>query len=90
MIAVSTGIYAQYFSVVDIDWYQEQSIEQMVSMTGMSYEELKANIPPADASSTMIQTIITVILTLIIMNLLIAVYYLLATKVTAKNDFKFI
>lgn len=89
VIALSSGVYAHYFSVVDIDWFQDQSLEQAAAFTGMSYEELKANSPAADATSSMIQTIIGIVLTLIIVNLISAVYYLLATKITAKNDLTF-
>lgn len=89
VISVTAGVFVHYFSVVDINWFQEQSLEQTAALTGMSYEEIKDASPQADASSAMLQSVISVILALIVMNLLSAVYYLLATKVTAKNDFSF-
>jgi len=89
VLAMSSAVFVHYFSVVDINFFQEKSLEQAAAFTGMSYEEIKANSPAADASSSMIQTIISVILTLIMVSLLSAVYYLLAIKITAKNDLGF-
>lgn len=89
VIVMTSVVFVHYFSIVNIDWYQDQSLEQAAAMTGMSFEELKAASPAVEATSAMIQTIVSVAITLIVMNLLSAVYYLLATKVTVKNDYSF-
>lgn len=89
VLGMTSAVFVHYFSVVDINWFQDQSLEQAAAMTGMSYEELKASSSEADASSAMIQTVVGVVITLIAMNLLSAVYYLLATKITAKNEYGF-
>ncbi len=86
---MSSLVFVHYFSVVDIDWFQEQSIEQAAAMTGMSYQELKEATPPTDASSSMLQTVISVAIGLVIVNLFGALYFLLATKITAKNELSF-
>ncbi|XQW84599.1 YIP1 family protein [Thalassotalea piscium] len=89
VIAMTSVVFVYYFNVVDIDWFQDQSLEQAAAFTGMSYEELKASTPPADRTGAMIQTLLSVGITIIVMNLLSALYYLLATKITAKNDYGF-
>jgi hypothetical protein len=89
VMVASSSVFAYYFNVVDIDFYNEQSIEQGAAMTGLSYEELKEMSPPADASSSMLQTILSICFGLIFGNLIIALYYLLITKMTAKNELSF-
>ncbi|GHE93329.1 YIP1 family protein [Thalassotalea profundi] len=89
VIGMTSVVFVHYFSIVDIDWFQDQSLEQAASMTGMSFEELKAASSEPDATSAMIQTIVSVAITLVVVNLLSALYYLLATKVTAKNEYGF-
>ncbi|GAA5138177.1 YIP1 family protein [Thalassotalea piscium] len=89
VIASTSAVFVHYFSVVDINWFQEQSLEQAAAMTGMTYDELKAASSEADATSAMLQTTISVVISLIAVNLLVAIYYLLATKIMAKNDYGF-
>lgn len=89
VIGMTSVVFVHYFSVVDINWFQDQSLEQAAAMTGMTYDELKAASSEPDATNAMIQTTVGVVITLIVVNLLSAVYYLLATKVSAKNEFGF-
>jgi len=88
LVTATFSVFLYFYQTVDFNWMLEQMANGMAT-AGQSDDEIKAF--QDNVSHNMMQwgTIIGGTLGIVVINLLVALYYHLTTKITAKNDFKF-
>lgn len=91
LVLVSTlATFLYYFSVVDMQWLQAQSLEQAIAQRpGMTDDEIAQTKEFLTEGSIKWGTLITIPLMFVFMNLIMAVYYNIASKIATKSDVKF-
>ena len=90
LLLISTiAMFGYYFNVVDFPWLKEQFVNSLAASGDMSDDQIKAASAFYEKGKIMWSTIIGGSVGLIFINLIIAIYYHLTTKIVAKNDFKF-
>jgi len=82
-------LFMYYFNVVDFAWLKEQMLNQAAASKPMTDDELKT-ISAVYVKETMLwTTAIGGTLGFVVINMLTAVYYHIATKVSAASEYKF-
>jgi hypothetical protein len=89
LISSTFLLFMYYFSVVDFSWLKEQMINQAAASKPMTDDELKAVASFYEKDTMQWTTAIGGTLGFIVINMLTAVYYHIATKVSAGSEYKF-
>jgi hypothetical protein len=82
-------LFMYYFSVVDFAWLKEQMLNQAAASKPMTDDELKAVASFYEKDTMLWTTTIGATLGFVVINMLTAVYYHIATKVSAASEYKF-
>ncbi|MBL4909863.1 MAG: YIP1 family protein [Alteromonadaceae bacterium] len=88
VVGATFSLFMYFYQTVDFNWMIEQMADGMAA-SGKSEEQAKAFQDNMTHSMMQWSTIIGGTVGIIVINLLMALYYYLATKVAAKNDYKF-
>jgi hypothetical protein len=82
-------LFLYYFNAVDFAWLKEQMINQAAASKPMTDDELKVMASFYEKDTMLWTTAIGGTVGFVIINMLTAVYYNIATKVTAGSEYKF-
>lgn len=89
LISSTFLLFVYYFNVVDFAWLKEQMINQIAASKPMTDDELKAVSSFYEKDTMMWSTAIGGTFAFIIINMITATYYHIATKVSAGSEYKF-
>ena len=90
LVIVSTiALFLYYYSVVDFEWMINQMIDKMATQQEMSAEELEATQAFMTKTSMTWSTTLGAAVGIIVVNLIMAVYFNLITKVSSPNELTF-
>jgi hypothetical protein len=82
-------LFLYYFNVVDFSWLKEQMLNQAAASKPMTDDELKTMASIYEKDTMLWTTAIGGTLGFVVINMLTAVYYHIATKVSAGSEYKF-
>ncbi|MDP7593328.1 MAG: YIP1 family protein, partial [Litorilituus sp.] len=85
----SLCLFFYYFNIVDFAWLKEQMINQVAASKPMTDDELNAVSGFYERDTMMWSTAVGGIFAFILINTVSAIYYHIATKVTAGSEYKF-
>lgn len=88
LVGTTVAVFMYYYSVVDFAWLKEQMINGMAA-SGKTDEEIAGFSDNFSVNVMKWATVIVSSVGIIVINLIVALYYHLITKVSAKNEFKF-
>ena len=89
LVSITFLTFYYYFSVVDFAWMKSQMLEQIAASGDYTNEEMAAIGESYQHGMMMWSTIIAGTFGLVVMNIIGAIYYNIATKIVTKNVFKF-
>jgi hypothetical protein len=82
-------LFVYYFNVVDFSWFKEQMLDQLAASKPMTDDELKAVSGFYEKDTMMWSTAVGGTLGFVVINMITAIYYHIATKVSAGSEYKF-
>jgi len=82
-------IFMYYFNVVDFSWLKEQMLSQAAASNPMTDDELKAMSSFYVKDTLMWSTAIGGVVAMIVFNMISAIYYNIATKISAGSEYTF-
>lgn len=88
LIGTTAGMFFYYYNMVDFAWLKEQMINAMVA-SGKSEEQIAGFSDTVSKNMMQWSTIIGGAVFIIVINLVVALYYHIVTKVSVKNELKF-
>ncbi len=89
LITSTFVLFLYYFNAVDFAWLKEQMINQAAASKPMTDDELKTIASFYEKDTMLWTTAIGGTLGFVVINMLTAVYYNIATKVSAGSEYKF-
>jgi hypothetical protein len=89
LTSVTVAILFYYFSAVDFEWLKQQLLDDIAKSKPMTDEELKTSASFFKKDTMMWGGAIGAVIGVIILNLLVAAYYNITTKVAVKSEYKF-
>ena len=89
LITSTFVLFLYYFNAVDFAWLKEQMINQAAASKPMTDDELKTIASFYQKDTMLWTTAIGGTLGFVVINMLTAVYYNIATKVSAGSEYKF-
>jgi len=89
LITSTFVLFLYYFNAVDFAWLKEQMLNQAAASKPMTDDELKTIASFYEKDTMLWTTAIGGTLGFVVINMLTAVYYNIATKVSAGSEYKF-
>jgi hypothetical protein len=89
LLTSTFALFLYYFNTVDFTWLKEQMLNQAAASKPMTDDELKAIAGFYEKDTMLWTTAIGGTLGFVVINMLTAIYYHIATKVTAGSEYKF-
>ncbi|NQZ23320.1 MAG: YIP1 family protein [Colwellia sp.] len=89
LISSTLALFMYYFNTVDFAWLKETMLNQAAASQPMTDDELKAVAMFYEKDTMLMTTAIAGTLGFVVINMLTAVYYNIATKVSAGSEYKF-
>ncbi|MDA8646911.1 YIP1 family protein [Porticoccaceae bacterium] len=90
LVSLATaGLFLYYFSSIDFDWMLNQMLEQIAIDEGLSDEELQITSQYMTKSNMMWSTTIGALLGTIVVNIVMALYYFLVTRIATTEHLSF-
>jgi hypothetical protein len=88
VITATVGLFLYYFNTVDFTWLKEQMLAEMAA-NGSSEEEIATTAENYTLEIMKWSTVIGSAVGFVLINLVVAIYYHLVTKMVVPNDYKF-
>ncbi len=85
----TTGLFLYYFFSIDFDWMLNQMLDQIAIDEGLSDEELQITSQYMTKSNMMWSTTLGALLGTIVVNGVMALYYLLVTRIATREHLSF-
>lgn len=89
VVATMVATYSYYFSVVDGEWLQNQTVEQMTKDSAMTDDEIKAMSEGMSLTALKYGAMFGAPIGVVVISLIFAIYLNIASKISTKSEYTF-